>query len=227
MTFDRGKTSKKLLELAWDYPVHKPETEGQTLAVTALPRDQAFAEIADGDRRPVLVLRECSACAGSNLALLTTDASNDRTLLLARWFHCVKLEPEVVGDHHPYRNLFGARPSHLFLSLADGSSTIDLDGRQSQNDLWKALSSTLRAAYGKDADKTTKALLSLLDDFDRVDAEIARIQGQLDQALEKDGARSTKIVELQKKLEAAQAEHRELIAKEQQLRDLGQPKPGD
>jgi hypothetical protein len=222
MTFDRGKTAKKLLELEWDYPVYVPADTGTTRVSGPLARAELFAHLADGDPRPLLVLRECHACAGTNLALLASNEPNDRTLLLTRWFHCIKLPPDVLRPNHAFRGAFdGEHPSHLFLCLADGSQVHDLDGRQSQNELWRALTRTLRAAYAKDAASSLKELVSLLDDFDRVDGEMTRLETELQKALERSGAKAPKVADLQKKLEAVCREHAGLLAREQELRDLG------
>jgi hypothetical protein len=226
MTFDRGRTAKQLLELDWDYPVYVPAA-GPTRVGGPLSRELAFEHLADGDARPLLVLRECNACAGTNRALLTSDAPNDRTLVLARWFHCIKLPPDVLEPSNAFRNVFaGEHPAHLFLSLADGSQTIDLDGRQSQNELWEAMTTTLRAAYAKDAAASLKELVALLDGFDRVDAEVSRLEAELQQTLERRGAKVPRVAELQQALKAVCVERARLLAREQELRDLGAPRRG-
>ncbi|MBK8097185.1 MAG: hypothetical protein IPK26_08760 [Planctomycetes bacterium] len=201
--------------------MHVPPSGQQTVSIAALPVAEAYAEIAGDDDRPLLILRECRACAGTDLALLRNDEINDRTLLLTRWFHCVKLPADVLTANHPYRNLFtGNHPSHLFLCLKDGSQPLSLDGKQSQNDMWAGMGKVLRAAYAKDVDGPCKELLSLLDQFDRVDGEIERLNHEIDKEVEKNGTKSSRLATLQKKLKDATATRAELLGKEEKLRDL-------
>ena len=62
-----------------------------------LPPEEAYAMLAGEDHRPLLVLRECMTCNGTDDALMTRKADNERTMLLSRWFHCVKLPPGRPG----------------------------------------------------------------------------------------------------------------------------------
>jgi len=71
--------------------------------------------------------RERHTCSGTEDALISSTEDNERTYLLARWFQCVKLPPDVLADDHPFRNPFpGEKPAHLFVANHDGSGRHDL-----------------------------------------------------------------------------------------------------
>ena len=74
----------------------------------ALPLKPGACElVTDGDKRPVLILRECDKCKGTDHALLSRTLDNEQTVLLAHWFRCVKLPPNVLlTSDHPFYNLF-------------------------------------------------------------------------------------------------------------------------
>ena len=69
---ERGPTSRHSLQINWDYPVFQTamaQASGKTRAKAArkaLERQLAFSEIAGEDRRPLLVLRECIVCNGTD-----------------------------------------------------------------------------------------------------------------------------------------------------------------
>jgi hypothetical protein len=78
--------------MVWDYPVYEPpkqDKEGRTVAKVArqaLPADKALAFIAGDDPRPLLVMRECKVCNGTDDALLSRgNIDNEKTILLSRW----------------------------------------------------------------------------------------------------------------------------------------------
>lgn len=242
LTFDRGRTSKEILEIDWDYPVYDPDLDAVTTrSRSALPKDEVFRELAGDDRRPLLVVRECMSCQGSDVALLSTRHDNERTMLLTGWFHCVKLPPHVVDPEHPFHNLFAAddKPSsaddmaHLFLSRWDGSGRIDLDGTQSRSKLWKAMTKVLRRDYEGNPGRAVKELLKILNQFDRIDALEADLMDDLDRELERSGPDSPKIRKVQARLKALGEEHEALLATAQELRTLelrapeSEPEPGE
>src|SRR5688572_16913944 len=167
----RGPSTKSILTLEWNYPVHTPAplavAEGGTAAKAvrrALTYEQAFAEIASDDPRPLLVLRECAVCNGTDDALLSRNVDNERTFLLGRWFRCVKLPADVLEDDHPYRSLFpGGRAEHLFLASRDGSQRIALEGERSRTELWTAMLAVLSADYASDPERPLKEIRGALD----------------------------------------------------------------
>ena len=81
-------------------PPEEPEAKHSTAKKKrkALSREDAFKVIAGNDPRPLLVLRECKVCNGTDDALLKGGIDNERTFLLSRWFHCVKLPVDVLEE---------------------------------------------------------------------------------------------------------------------------------
>ncbi|MEC7583235.1 MAG: hypothetical protein VYE77_02875 [Planctomycetota bacterium] len=225
LVFTHGRTSKSLLEIDWDYPVYVPakaSTEGLTAARPArraLSFEDAMSAIAGDDPRPVLVLRECLACRGTDLALLSREFANERTMLLTDWFHCIKLPATVSAKDHPFHALFPDH-SHLFLAQADGKELLRFDGRQSQRSLWKAMNQVLKANYKTSPERNVKALLKLLTQFDVVDEKHERLLRELDQELETKGPSSARFRKLKRELDSVTKDRKDLLAKEKQLRKL-------
>ena len=81
-------------------------------------------------------MRECNICRGHDLSILSEAQQNDRTLLLSRWFHCVKLPNHVFDPVHPFYGLFGdpritkRTAPHLFVVGWEGAEPIPFDGEQ-------------------------------------------------------------------------------------------------
>ncbi|MGE3173018.1 MAG: hypothetical protein AB7O97_10375 [Planctomycetota bacterium] len=225
LVFTHGETSKQLLEIDWDYPVYVPEeveSTGSTQAAPvrrALSIEEAMVSIAGDDRRPMLVLRECLQCQGTDLALLSREFANERTMLLTDWFHCVKIPANVSQADHPYHNLF-PNHSHLFLATADGSVRVDFDGMQSQTSLWRAMGKMLRQSYDGSAETSVKGILKLLAQYDIVDEKEARLLKELDEELETRGAQSSRVRKLQEELKALGDQRADLLARERKLREL-------
>jgi hypothetical protein len=176
LDFRRKKTAKEILEIDWTHPVWQPETDGrggdgETAAVQvrrALPIEQAYAFVADGDRRPLLVLRECERCKGTDHALLSMALDNEQTVLLTHWFRCVKLPPNILEEDHPLTKLFerkqeSDRIPHLFFADPSGENRTALPGDQSQSQLWDTMFDYLDRCYEGDAKKSLKELRKLLD----------------------------------------------------------------
>ena len=171
LTTPRGPSARAQLAIAWEHPVDVAAAAsaadagaeaGRSRSVQArraLEPDQAFARLAGEDRRPLLVLRECLTCTGTDDALLTREADNEKTMLLSRWFHCVKLPPDVLEEDHPFHRLFeGDDPGHLFVSRWNGDERVDLRGDQSRTELWDLMNTRLAADYGKVPKKPLKQL---------------------------------------------------------------------
>lgn len=229
----RGKTSRDRLQIDWTFPVWKPKTpdapgDGHTVVVErehALPLEQAYELITDGDRRPLLVLRECDLCKGSDHALLSRKMDNEQTALLTHWFRCVKLPPNVLDGKHPFHNLFapgaeGERIPHLFFCSYDGSNKVELPGDQPQSELWAVMFAILERDYQGNAKKAVKDLRALLSQYDKVDALEQDVGARLDRAIDKHGPDSSQARKLQHDLDELQQEREELVAKEQKLRAL-------
>jgi hypothetical protein len=191
----------------------------------ALPLAEAYAWVAAGDQRPLLILRECEHCRGTDHALLSRDLDNDQTILLSHWFRCVKLPPNVLVETHPFRHLFDAEKNgwvpHLFLSDADGSDRVPLSVGLSQAELWKTMLGFLERNYQGDARKAVKELRSLLAQFDRIDSLEQDLRARKNSEVEKHGPRSDRVKKYEADLADLQQERQALLQAEQQVRDLG------
>jgi hypothetical protein len=234
LDFRRGKTAKKLLEIEWVYPVWKPVDQpakpGDQHTVVqqverALPLEQAYELVTDGDRRPVLILRECERCKGTDHALLSRTLDNEQTVLLGHWFRCVKLPPNVLTEKHPFYNLFkrekeGERIPHLFFVDPDGGNKTELPGDQAQTELWKVMFGFLERCYAEDAKAAIKELRQVLGQFDRIDSEETLVKGRLDKEIEKNGPESDKVKKFEADLAKLGKEREKLVAREKELRDL-------
>lgn len=221
MSFERRRTSKERLKIKWDFPASieiKQEDDGHTVAraqMYALSLEEAFARISGDDDRPLLIVRECGRCKGTDDALLSRSLDNEKTLVMTRWFHCVKLMHHVVEDNHTYAKMFeGKRPPHLFLASADGTNMAPLPGDQSQSDLWKAMDRVIAREYEGNSKQATKDIFKVLATYDQLDAMEDQVREQYDAELEKRGPRSPKLKRLNVKLKnlatkRAQAEQRE------------------
>lgn len=232
--FRRGKTAKKLLEVTWSYPVYKPVTDdrpkdGETttavMAERALPLEQAYAYIAKGDRRPLLILRECERCKGTDHALLSRTLDNEQTVLLSHWFHCVKLPTNVLSETHPFFNLFkrekdGERIPHLFFCDPDGSNKSALPGDQPQGELWATMFTYLDRCYTESAKESLRELRKLLSQYDKIDGLETEVKTRIDREIEKNGPKSPKLKKFEADLAKLQRERDSLNKKEAELRDL-------
>lgn len=200
------------MKIGWQFPTYEEKVQaddGKTVAKRArraLSTDDAFKYLAGDDHRPMLILRECLKCNGTDDALMTRKQDNERTLLMSRWFHCIKLPPDVLQEDHPFHVLFaGEKPCHLFFSRWDGSERKNLTGQQSRAELWALMESYLAAEYEKKVDESLKPLLALLDRYDRIDNDLATVKDQMDDLIEKGQSGTSKMGKLQEKLADLQA----------------------
>jgi hypothetical protein len=235
----RGKSAKSLFKLSWQYPVYEAPkvVEGPTAALKtrkALPTADALAYLAGNDPRPLLVLRECKTCNGTDDALLSRgNVDNERTFLLSRWYHCVKLPVDVLQKDHPFHNLFRADdPEHMFLCAADGTSKTPLESERSRVELWDAMVHVLTATYAKEPDASLKMMQRTIDALDLVDDRIGSCERRIDMLLETDGPQSPKMKKAKQDLEAAHKERDALLASidratsELKLKPALEPKSG-
>lgn len=175
------------------------------------------------DWRPLLVMRECEKCKGTDHALLSRSLDNEQTVLLTRWFHCVKLPPNVLHAEHPLTALFkpakeNERIPHLYFVDADGAHKTPLPGDQSQTELWETMFSYLERAYEGDAKKTLKELRAILNQLDRIDSQSTEIRGRLDKEIEKRGPESEKVAKLEEQIAKLDDERKKFVEKELELR---------
>ena len=147
------------------------------------------------------MLRECKVCNGTDDALLKGGSENERTFLLSRWFHCVKLPVDVMEEDHPYHNLFTEEPTeHLFVAAVDGSGHEALQSETSRVDLWDSMKRRIAEDYRKKPDQALKTATALLDKFDVVDTRLAELQSRRDEILEEDGPKSRKLPKLERSI---------------------------
>lgn len=219
MPAPRGPSSRITLQIDWEHATCSGSAApagDRTTAVQqrrALGADEALATIVGQDRRPVLVLRECLQCAGTEDALMSDNENNERTYLLSRWFHCIKLSPDVLEDDHPFRNLFpGDKPSHLFIANADGSARHDLEGEHSRRELWDAMEGAIEANYEGGHEAALSSLGKILDELDEVDRAISDYETRYELAVATDGARAAKTKKIQKELNERRGRRADLLA---------------
>ena len=201
----------------WEYPVYTPPAvepvEGSYARPErrALSREEAIAYICGDDPRPLLVLRECKVCNGTDDALLKRGADNEKTFLLARWFHCVKLPADVMEANHPFHALFSLeKPEHLFVCSLDGSNHDPLESQTSRTELWKSMRELLTHEYEQKPDPSLKSVAKLLDKMDMVDQRLNRLETQRDAILEEDGPKAKSLKKLEKKIASTKLETVEL-----------------
>jgi hypothetical protein len=150
------------------------------------------------------VLRECEVCNGTDDALLTKGADNERTMLLAQWFHCVKLPMDVLQKDHPFYELFGHDdPEHFFVSLPDGSEKVTLENQTSRTEMWDALNQLLTASYKEDPQASLKQVQKSLEKLDLIDTRLIELRAKKNELLETEGQGSKKL--LQVELDIAEA----------------------
>jgi hypothetical protein len=216
--------------LDWNFPVYTNSKQTAELAqsgtfvaerLRALPRDEAFRFVAGGDERPLLVLRECGFCKGSDDALLSTRFDNEKTVLLSKWFHVVKLPNHVLQEDHPFRNLFAeSSPAHLFVATADGSTTHSLSGQQSQTELWNAMAEVLTDVYVDDPENRIQGMYRIFDQLDQLDEADERMHVKFTAELEKRGPKSSKLKKIRKGMDGLQQDRDDLLAELDELRQL-------
>ncbi|MGE3173019.1 MAG: hypothetical protein AB7O97_10380 [Planctomycetota bacterium] len=207
-----------------------PTTGGNSGTVSverehALPFAEAMELVVANDRRPLLVLRECERCKGTDHALLSRSLDNEQTTLLTHWFHCIKLPTNVLEADHPLTALFkpekeGDRVPHLFFCDPDGSNKAPLPGDQSQSELWDTMFQYLDRCYEGNAKKALKEMRRLLNEFDKIDSRMTEIRGAIDREIEKRGPESKKLEKLEKQLAKLEEEREELFVREKEIRDL-------
>lgn len=223
----RHEHSQKLLDIEWDYAavLDVKKATGPTSSegsMQAMSRDAALKALTAEDRRPLLILRECEGCAGTEVALLDRRLNSERTQLLAQFFHCVKFKPNVLAPQHPYRQLFDAdHPAHVMLLSADGETAIPFDGAQSQSELWKGMHAMLKGEYARSAETAANQLSNLMNEYDVLDLEYKALKEALEGELEKDGAGSHRSGTLSAKVRRVENKLLDLEMKEAKLLDLG------
>src|SRR5262245_39837362 len=213
----RGPSSKATLAIDWQHPVYKPVSDVVSVGTRAEPLREALTSInamtalTGGDRRPVLVLRECLKCSGTEDALMSSKEDNERTYLLSRWFQCIKLSPDVLEEDHPFHALFaGEKPAHLFIANPDGSARHDLQGEHSRRELWAAMESAIAINYVGTAERALGKLGKLLDAMDETDRLLGELETRYELLLAEGKVDSPSAVKLQKEIAERRARRDEL-----------------
>jgi len=202
-----------MLKIAWDFVVYTPEAErsdGTSVKALrhALPMEEALKRIAGTDQRPLLVLRECPVCNKTDNALLQPGSDNEKTIVLSRWFHCVKLPVDVIQPDQPFNSLFPTNDAeHLFVSSADGSTRIPLESDTSRPELWSAMGKVLAAAYVKDPSASMKEIQKAHDRLDTLDSKLQDLEKSRDEQVENAGRMDKeKLKKIDKEIEAVKKE---------------------
>lgn len=203
--------------------------EGSTVTTEyrrALPREEAFSLCAEDDRRPLLVLRECNRCKGSDDALLSRTMDNERTVVLAQYFRCVKLPVHVLEGDHPFRALFAEEhPAHLFLCDPKGENVVLLEGNQTQGDLWKSMERVLALHYDGNPKKVLRELQKVFAQYDNVDSQEDEVRQRLNSEIERRGPDSPKVQKFEARLAELAAERQKWIEREAEVRQMLELKP--
>ena len=170
-SFTRLETSASRLKIQWENYVKVQEER--------LDRDTALREVKGRDPRPVLLLRDCDACAGKDDALLESSMEDEKILLASRWFHCVRVDKGVLKSNHPLNALFPDNNApHMILYSNDASVAMPLGGRPSAKKLWSAMNKVLTRDYVKPAEQAMTRLIALLSKFDALDSRKEELSGQ-------------------------------------------------
>lgn len=214
------RTALACLTYDWTYAkVIKPPADGITVAQyrpRALPLDEAVAAIAEGDRRPFLILRECYRCGSDDESEIGRKLGNEKTILLAKWFRCVRVSDAVRHDDHPLHAVFaGAQAPHLVLGSATGEIT-PIESRRPLSSLWAAMRSHITQAYEGDPDAAVGEMLQLLSQFDHLDNLEAELAGQLDRALQEQAPAAKDVRTLRARLATLADERLALETREQE-----------
>ncbi|HEB52306.1 MAG TPA: hypothetical protein ENI87_03515 [bacterium] len=231
ISFERGSTSKKRLKIDWVHPVPPKRDGKETAAAGPMPLADALDILwADDDGRPLLVLRECPLCQGSDGALLSRSLKNDKTLLLTKWFRTVKLPAHVAERGHEFHNVFASYGfekgwPHFFLLADRDAEPVQFTGTQTQSQLWKAMYDVLEQRYAKNPQRQVKKWLKLLDRYDSIDSRRRALQEELLAVRAEKGPKSSKAKKLMAKIEKLDLERAKVEAEEKKVRDLGLLKP--
>jgi len=220
----RSKGVQEVLDIEWKYPVHAPSSgevrPDQTQGVSAaLPLEESFRIMADGDLRPLLVLREFDSFEDPDSVKLSRKLYTERTVLLSHWFRCVRLPHQVVEADHPFHNVFaGKDPPRLLLANADGTGVVPFDFHSTRADLEKLMIQILEEHYATHPGKNVDSLLKLFQDIDQVEIKRQGLKEKLDRAIEQSGM--GKVRKVEQELKACEQDYQALKEKRDALRHL-------
>jgi len=231
ITLDRGPTSKRRLSVSWSHPVPPVQKGKGTRAAGPMSRTEAIAAMWDeDDGRPLLVLRECQACMGSDSALLSRSLKNDKTMLLTKWFRTVKLPAHIWERTHPFYNVFagynfGKKVPHFFLLAHKDAKPVTFSGVQTQSKLWSAMYKVLETRYAKSPKRQVKKWLMLLDRYDTIEGRRVALKEKLLAARAAYGSKHKKTKKISAQLADLDKEWAAVEAAEKKVSDLGLLEP--
>lgn len=213
------RTALARLTYAWEsVKVLQPPPEGITVArpkARALPLAEAASRVADGDHRPQLVLRECWQCGSGAESDIGRKLANEKTVLLAKWFRCVRVSDAVRHPDHPLHAMFAAPASpHLVLCAPDGKALVGFTGREPLSALWSAMGKLLRQHVAEDFDAAVREELAILSQFDHLDTMEDGLATRLDVALEEGPAGRAEVAGLRRRLAELAVERSALLERE-------------
>lgn len=214
ITYTRGKSSKKRLQIHWEYPKAKGEA--------SLDYESALAEVRGNDPRPLLVLREGSQYGKGYDAMLQKKLRNEKLVLLTRWFHCVRFPSTIMEESHPYHSLFSGKfPPQVFVVSWDGTDNAPLSGVFSVGSLERRISKVLKKEYRKDPSKAVSKWLRVLNELDTIDSMEGTLRKQMDEVEFKEGPKSSKLKSLKAKWNKLQKRRGKARQREKVAMDLG------
>lgn len=230
VSFTHRATTLEALNIEWTYPHFRPvEQEGFTVApkvYKALPITEAIDALAGTDQRPLLVMRECWICEGTDHALLDSKLANEKTLLMSKWFHCVRLGDSTRHDNHPAHLLFKEHGMpHLLLVSRDGSVAVPMDGRRTQSQLWAGMRKVLKASYERDPDAAVSEIFQVLGQYDHLDSLESEIAARLQDTLNEQSKDSPRVRQLEAERAKVASEREALKKRQADLMDLGVKTP--
>lgn len=152
-------------------------------------------------------------CNGTDEALLKSQPDNEKTILLTRWFNCVKLPVDVMTKaDHPFHALFdGDSPPHLLVCDFDGGNLRPLESERSRTELWDVLTETVKHSYKKDARASLKKLAQILDELDQLDEKSIELEADFEQTIEKKGPDARKLKKLRADMKELSEERKGLM----------------
>lgn len=211
-------TALSRLTYDWEYAkVIAPPPEGNTVAPPrprALPLAEAIARVAGADRRPFLILRECWRCGSSDESEIGRKMANEKTILLGKWFRCVRVSDAVRHADHPLHAIFaGAQAPHLVFGNSAGEIT-PVESGTPLSALWSIMRAHIAQAYDGDADAAVSELLAMLSLYDHLDNMELEVANQLDAAMQSKAATSPQVATLRRRLAGLADERAALRARE-------------
>lgn len=225
ITFEHERTAKSRLTYAWESVlVMPPAAEGPTVAAArakALPFADAVALLADGDPRPLLVLRESWPLGAADQVEMDRKLDNEKTILLAKWFRCVSVADSVRHADHPLHSLFTASPApRLVLCAADGGHLTGFAGSENLSRLWAAMIDLLGRHVDGDCVAAVHEEMGILSRFDHLDSMETEFATRLDRLLESAAPSQREITQLRARLAELQRERTALEALERKVMGL-------